>query len=255
MGSDIPVSERRGRRCERHGLGAGPDGLCALCRSESLPPPQARWSTRVSVLALGGVLLVCGGLLAHRATRAMRSVVAPESVVREAAASVLSTTQAAKTAGEAPAAPQTAQSFPLEQPLPPPAAPALDAVAPPAASSPARAALSASKPPPSQAELQAALKATPIVMYATTWCGVCRKARQFMAENGLSYQEIDADATPGGWDKIQQLSGEKAVPVIVVDGVVSQGLRPREVMHAVAKSMERRLGITGVTFRTSPKPG
>ena len=39
-----------------------------------------------------------------------------------------------------------------------------------------------------------------------------------MTENGLRYQEIDADQTPGGWDKVAQLIGRRAVPVIIVDG-------------------------------------
>src|SRR5205085_9866248 len=75
----------------------------------------------------------------------------------------------------------------------------------PAEIAPPEVAGSPRKPPPSEAELRAALSATPIVMYSASWCGVCRKAKQFLSENGLRYREIDADITPGAWEKIEQL--------------------------------------------------
>jgi hypothetical protein len=34
MASEAPHSSRKHRRCARHGIAAGPDGQCALCRSE-----------------------------------------------------------------------------------------------------------------------------------------------------------------------------------------------------------------------------
>ncbi len=107
------------------------------------------------------------------------------------------------------------------------------------------------RPAPSEAELRAALGSTPIVLYATAWCGACRKARAFLSENGFKYQEIDADTTPGGWDKVQQLGGRRAVPIIVVDGDVSVGLDPNRILKSAARSIERRLGITDITFRAN----
>lgn len=261
MGSVLPTHERPGRRCERHDLAAGPDGWCALCRRErreSLPPARSRWSTRLLLGALGGVLVLCGVLLAYRATRAIATAVQPESPARDgsATAAAPAVPTAEPVAAQAPLPHSIGESVPLERPLPAPAAPAFTE-APLAPVSPSTPAPKASTPParPTQAELQAALRATPIVMYATSWCGACRQARQFFGENGLSYREIDADSTPGGWDEVKRLTGRAAVPVIVVDGVVSQGLSPSKVMNAVAKSMERRLGITGVNFRPAQKKG
>jgi glutaredoxin len=119
----------------------------------------------------------------------------------------------------------------------------------PSTSSPATLPARPARPAPSEAELRAALSTTPIVLYATTWCGACRKARAFLTENGFKYQEIDADTTPGGWDKVEQLGGRRAVPIIVVDGDVSVGLDPKQILKSAARSMERRLGISGITFR------
>jgi mycoredoxin len=226
--------------------------MCALCRSESLPParPYPAW---VLGGMLAAMLLICGGALAQRA---FQSFTGPNSERQEAR----SLTQAAESTTVEPSSRAPAQqpfeptpldtrgvSVPLTPPVPTPALAALE----PATTATNSAAPAASRPPPSEAELRAALSATPIVMYATSWCGVCRKARQFLDANGFKYQEIDADQTPGGWDKVQQLGGRRAVPVIVVDGDVSVGLDTDRIMRAAAGSMERRLGITGVRFRAN----
>jgi glutaredoxin len=89
-------------------------------------------------------------------------------------------------------------------------------------------------------------------MYSASWCGVCRRAKQFFAANDLRYQEIDADTTPGAWQKIEQLSGRRAVPLIIVDGEQTRGgLSPSEIMRAASRSVERRLGVRGIQVKAN----
>lgn len=249
--SEFPIPSGRGRRCSRHGLAAGPDGLCALCRTESLPPPRP-----YSAWVLGGLLLaivlVSTSALAYRALRDPPATPAP--IARESAATLPVIPAPGAEQVEPPAAPPTEASrtsIAFSAPLPAPAIAALERARATTATAPStspRATLQA-RPAPSEAELRAALSSTPIVLYATTWCGACRKARAFLSENGFKYQEIDADTTPGAWDKVEQLGGRRAVPIIVVDGEVSVGLDPNRILKSTARSMERRLGITGITFR------
>ena len=45
-----------------------------------------------------------------------------------------------------------------------------------------------------------------VQMYATSWCGDCRAARQFLDSHGIEYTEIDVDADPAAsgptaWDR------------------------------------------------------
>jgi glutaredoxin len=147
----------------------------------------------------------------------------------------------------------TGDSIPLTEPIPSQAVAALPAASSaPAASAAALTGVAApGRSPPSQAQLRDALAATPIVMYSASWCAVCRKARGFLAANGFRVREIDVDASPAGWEKVQQLIGRRAVPVIVVDGHVNSGFSAESVMDATARSMERRLGVTGIHFRTN----
>ncbi len=246
-----------GRRCARHGLAAGPEGLCALCRSESLPPPRPYASWVLGGLATA-ILAVTGGVVAYRAVVGLSHA----AIAREPPPTL--TNEAQNTAAPAAPAPVAAQapagqgeSIPFDQPLPSPVAPALvespsaKPTASSVASAPPAAPIATARPAPTPAELQAAFTATPIVMYSASWCGVCRNARQFFAENGLRVQEIDVDQTPGAWEKVQQQTGRRAVPLIIVDGQAMAGLSPSGIMRAVASSMERRLGITGITFKKS----
>jgi glutaredoxin len=109
----------------------------------------------------------------------------------------------------------------------------------------------AGRPALSQPEFQAALAATPVTIYTASWCDVCRKTKRFLTVNGLHYREIDVDKTLGGWDKVESLTGKPGVPVVIVDGDISVGLDARSVMRSVARSMERRLGVTGIQFTPS----
>lgn len=239
--------------------------MCALCRRESRPPPP-RWPARLGAGLLGAILLGCVALIAHRALSKMGTVVRPESQTSAGLAAPGSASPAAPEEAEAvpqPAAGNDAppgetalplpppnasgESIALPEPVPPPAQPIAEGTPAPLGSV-------ASETPsgpgsPSQAELQAAVRATPITMYATTWCGVCKRARQFLAENGLTYREIDPDVTPDGWATVKKLIGRQAVPVIVVDGVTTAGLSPQRVLDAVARSTERRLGLQSGRIR------
>jgi glutaredoxin len=211
---------------------------------------------------LGGILLaillVSGGAVAYRIVTSLagvaRAATAEEpSTLRRAALEARGAALASAAAPlvDAPVdepAPATGESIALAEPVPEqPALPAL--VEPPPAPATSETPAAPSKPPPTQAELRAALSATPIVMYSASWCGVCRKAKQFLTENGLRYQEIDADTTPGAWDKIERLIGRRGVPVIIVDGELTPaGLSPPGIMRAVSHSLERRLGVHGIRY-------
>jgi mycoredoxin len=204
---------------------------------------------------LAAIVLVSGGAIAHRAATSLAHAAIAQEPATRAGEQPLPVAVPAESVAAQPADVEAAahqgESIPFNEPIPPPAAPALAATSPlppaPAATLPP---IVPSRPPPTAAELQTALTTTPIVMYSASWCGVCRKAKQFLAENGLRYQEIDVEETPNGWSKVQQLAGRRAVPVIVVDGRVMLGLDPNDIMRSVARSMERRLGVTGIAFKS-----
>src|SRR6478609_8210028 len=130
MVSGIPRSRPPARRCLRHALAAGPDGKCALCRSESQPPRQKSSWVWAGLLAI--TLLVPVGALAYRAvaSSARAANAGDESSDRTARAVGLeapSNTLAASTDAPLEVAPPTpaGESIPFREELPLPALPAI----------------------------------------------------------------------------------------------------------------------------------
>jgi mycoredoxin len=56
-----------------------------------------------------------------------------------------------------------------------------------------------------------------IKMYTTSWCGDCRMTKMFMAEKGISYEEIEE--TPGAAEIVMKANdGKRKVPTLDIDG-------------------------------------
>jgi mycoredoxin len=58
-----------------------------------------------------------------------------------------------------------------------------------------------------------------IRMYTTTWCSDCRMAKMYLADRGISYEEIDIEQTPGAAEIVMQVNhGKRKVPTLDIDG-------------------------------------
>ncbi|MEW6120183.1 MAG: glutaredoxin family protein [Pseudomonadota bacterium] len=54
-----------------------------------------------------------------------------------------------------------------------------------------------------------------VTLYTTEWCGVCKRAKAFMRQNGVPFREWDVEKTEYGAIKFRQLGGS-GVPLITV---------------------------------------
>jgi glutaredoxin len=66
----------------------------------------------------------------------------------------------------------------------------------------------------SDVETSAAPRAA-VVMLSTVWCGVCKQARQYLAQRGVPFTELDVEKTEAGRAEYQRLAG-RGVPIILV---------------------------------------
>ena len=55
-----------------------------------------------------------------------------------------------------------------------------------------------------------------VVMYATSWCPYCARARRLFESKGVAFTEIDIDTVEGARAEMQKLSGRTSVPQIFV---------------------------------------
>ncbi len=60
-----------------------------------------------------------------------------------------------------------------------------------------------------------------IVMYCTTWCPDCKRARRWLAERNLPYTEVDIARTPGAELQVRRwASGNATTPTFDIDGQI-----------------------------------
>lgn len=67
---------------------------------------------------------------------------------------------------------------------------------------------------PASAQPQAA-PAGPVVMYATSWCPYCAKARAYFSRKGIAFTEYDVEKSPTANAEFKRLGG-RGVPLIHV---------------------------------------
>jgi mycoredoxin len=60
-----------------------------------------------------------------------------------------------------------------------------------------------------------------IKVYTASWSPDCDKAKQYLDEEGIFYDEIDIDSSPEGARFVEQANGGKrVVPTFEIDGLV-----------------------------------
>ncbi len=77
-----------------------------------------------------------------------------------------------------------------------------------------------------------------VVMYATSWCGYCRKAREYLKRNGIAYVEYDIEKSSEGKRRFAELGGT-GVPLILVGTQKIRGWNPGALKAALARARVR----------------
>jgi len=75
-----------------------------------------------------------------------------------------------------------------------------------------------------------------VIMYMTSWCGYCRKAREYINSLGVRLTEYDVDKDRSkSSEMLSKSGGAKGVPLIDVEGVIIKGYVPDAIKTAVEK--------------------
>jgi len=81
-------------------------------------------------------------------------------------------------------------------------------------------------PPPAFAEAHGGK----VILYATAWCGYCKKTRALLNQNGIPFHEYDIEKSPEGAQQYQSL-GVSGIPVLLINGEVVQGYNPTRILQ------------------------
>ena len=80
-------------------------------------------------------------------------------------------------------------------------------------------------PPPDYSRFQK----EKVVLYATDWCGYCKKTRKLLADNGITYYEYDIEKSDEGKSQYKSLGGN-GVPLLLIDGEIVQGFNAKKIL-------------------------
>ncbi len=70
-----------------------------------------------------------------------------------------------------------------------------------------------------------------VVLYSTSWCGYCKKARNLLNEKNIAFIEYDIEKSAEGKRLYDALNG-RGVPVLQVKGTVIYGYDKRGILAA-----------------------
>ena len=73
-----------------------------------------------------------------------------------------------------------------------------------------------------------------IVMYSTSWCGFCRRARAMLDGLDVEWVEKDIEKNPKARQEyLKKTGGRSGVPVFDIGGTVVRGYKPVEVQRLI----------------------
>src|SRR5512136_2762626 len=58
-----------------------------------------------------------------------------------------------------------------------------------------------------------------VILYQTSWCPYCNKARQFLKDLGVSLVEYDIEKNPAKQEEMMAKAGSRGVPVVDIEGI------------------------------------
>lgn len=71
-----------------------------------------------------------------------------------------------------------------------------------------------------------------VVLYATEWCGYCKKTREFFKQHNIAYVEYDIEKSEEGRQQYDQLRGS-GIPLIMIRGQLLRGYDPNALRRAL----------------------
>lgn len=90
---------------------------------------------------------------------------------------------------------------------------------------------------PFEAFTSGAARGKTVVLYSTSWCGVCKRARQFLSQRKIPFQEYDVEKSRKGKKDYAELKG-RGIPILLVGGQRMNGFSVSrfERLYASAKN-------------------
>jgi len=74
-----------------------------------------------------------------------------------------------------------------------------------------------------------------VKVYSTSSCPYCHRAKQFLKDNNIEFEDIDVASNPEKGQEMVNKSGQMGVPVLDIDGQIVVGFDKEAIQKALAK--------------------
>jgi len=74
-----------------------------------------------------------------------------------------------------------------------------------------------------------------VIVYSTTWCGVCKKAKRWLRQNKIAFREYDTEKSARGRRDYKKMKG-RGVPIFKVGTQRLNGFSPSSLTQALRKA-------------------
>ena len=84
-----------------------------------------------------------------------------------------------------------------------------------------------------------------VVLYTTSWCGFCRKARAYFIQQGIKFVDYDVEKNSDAAHRKQTLDKKyksSGVPLAIINNHVIYGFNPANYQHAIESSTKDSMG-------------
>ncbi len=72
-----------------------------------------------------------------------------------------------------------------------------------------------------------------VKVYSTSTCPYCHRAKDFLKENNIQFEDIDVGADSEAGKEMMEKSGQMGVPVIDIDGQIIVGFDRQAIQKAL----------------------
>jgi glutaredoxin len=74
-----------------------------------------------------------------------------------------------------------------------------------------------------------------VILYQTSWCPYCARAREFLMNTGVSLVIYDIEKDTGKQKEMTAKSGSRGVPVVDIEGIIIRGYSPDQMRLAIER--------------------
>lgn len=72
-----------------------------------------------------------------------------------------------------------------------------------------------------------------VLVYSTPTCPYCSRAKQFLKENNIAFEDIDVSADEKKAEEMIKKSGQMGVPVLEIDGEIIIGFDKEKIKETL----------------------